>query len=372
MTRSDPITHALQTGVQEGVFPGAVLLVRLRNTILYHKAVGLTSSLPSSSPSHINTLYDLASLTKPLAAATACLCLVQDGFVDLDQTAGSILRPLTTDPIGEATIRDLLCHRTGLPAWRPFYQQFTLRNGEFPESLSRHDRGNGMLDQIRHEPLEYQPRTKAIYSDLGFILLGFVIEKQARQSLAEYCQERMYSQLGARPLFFVKGEGLTSSEDMVSLNIAPTEQDPWRGRLLQGEVHDENAFVLEGVSGHAGLFGTAEAVAVMTGAWLDGYWGRHSFFHQPLVKEFVTRQGDSSWALGWDTPSAPSSSGSHFSPESFGHLGFTGTSIWIDPIRELEVILLTNRVHPTRDNNKIREFRPLIHDLVYEEFVSSQ
>ena len=369
MSRSDPITEALQAGVQEGIFPGAVLLVRLRNTILYHKAVGLTSTYPSSPPSDINTLYDLASLTKPLATTTACLCLVQDGLVDLDQTAASILRPLTTNPIGEATIRDLLCHRTGLPAWCPFYQQFTLRNGKFPESISSRDRRDGMLDQIRQEPLEYQPRTKAIYSDLGFMLLGFVIEKQAKQSLAKYCQERMYSQLGAQPLFFVNEKGLTSSEDPVSLNIAPTEHDPWRGRLLQGEVHDENAYVLGGVAGHAGLFGTAEAVAVMTGAWLEGYWGRHSFFHQQLVKEFVTKQGDSSWALGWDTPTQPSSSGRHFSPESFGHLGFTGTSIWIDPTRALEVILLTNRVHPTRDNNTIREFRPLIHDLVYEEFI---
>ena len=229
-----------------------------------------------------------------------------------------------------------------------------------------------MLDQIRQEPLEYQPRTKAIYSDLGFMLLGFVIEEQAKQSLAEYCQKRMYSQLGARPLFFVNDQGLTSSEDTVSSDVAPTEQDPWRGRLLQGEVHDENAFVLDGVSGHAGLFGTAEAVGVITGAWLDGYWGRRDFLYQELVKAFVTRQGDSSWALGWDTPSHPSSSGTHFSSSAFGHLGFTGTSIWIDPIHELEVILLTNRVHPTRDNNKIREFRPMIHDLVYEEFVGSQ
>ena len=372
MTRSDPITQALQTGVQEGVFPGAVLLVRLRNTILYHKAVGLTSSLPSSSPSHINTLYDLASLTKPLATTTAFLCLVQDDLIDLDQEVGSILRPLTTSSIGEATIRDLLCHRTGLPAWRPFYQQYTLRNGQFPESISRRDRREGILKKIGQEPLEYQPRTKAIYSDLGFMLLGFVIEEQARQSLSEYCQKRMYSQLGARPLFFVNNKGQTSSEDTVSSDVAPTEHDPWRGRLLQGEVHDENAFVLDGVSGHAGLFGTAEGVAVMTGAWLDGYRGRSDYFIHELVKEFLCKQGNSSWTLGWDTPSQQSSSGRHFSPESFGHLGFTGTSIWVDPIHELEVILLSNRVHPTRENNQIREFRPKIHDLVYEEFVGRQ
>lgn len=153
--------------------------------------------------------------------------------------------------------------------------------------------------------------------------------------------------------------------------VAPTEDDPWRGRMLQGEVHDENACALGGVAGHAGLFGTAAAVAAMTGLWLDGYLGKRGLLSPELVRRFASRQGTpgSSWGLGWDTPSAPSSSGKYFSPQAFGHLGFTGTSVWIDPMCELEVVLLSNRVHPTRQNIAIQTFRPLLHDVIYERVV---
>ena len=155
--------------------------------------------------------------------------------------------------------------------------------------------------------------------------------------------------------------------------IAPTERDTWRGRLLCGEVHDENAAALGGVAGHAGLFGTAEAVLALTGAWLAGYHRKPSILNHEVVRDFTRRQAtvpESSWAMGWDTPSLPSSSGRYFSSQSFGHLGYTGTSIWIDPECELEVVLLSNRVHPTRKNDGIRVLRPAIHDLVYQEFVT--
>jgi len=154
--------------------------------------------------------------------------------------------------------------------------------------------------------------------------------------------------------------------------VAPTEQDEWRTRLLCGEVHDENAAAMGGIAGHAGLFGTAESVLAVSGAWLSAYCGRTSILEKELVREFTTRQEfdeRSSWALGWDTPSMPSSSGTSFSDRSFGHLGYTGTSLWIDPMCELEVVLLSNRVHPTRKNEKIKAFRPYIHDLVYGECV---
>ncbi|UCE63951.1 MAG: serine hydrolase [Nitrospirota bacterium] len=371
MSRSHPITHALRAGVQEGVFPGAVLLVRLHNTILYHEAVGLASSLPAATAARLNTLYDLASLTKPLATATAILCLVQDGLAHLDQPVGSILPTLMTSSVSEATIRDLLGHRSGLPAWRPYFKQFGFQEGKWREQDSLEKRREFVLHKICHEPLEDQPRDQTLYSDLGFMLLGFVIESKTNQSLGRYCKERIFDPLSAKSLSFLQSEGEVSPGHGASCDIAPTEQDPWRGRLAQGEVHDENAYLLGGIAGHAGLFGTAGAVAAITGAWLGGYWGRNAFFDQNLVNEFVAKQPGSSWALGWDTPSLPSSSGTRLSQSAFGHLGFTGTSVWIDPIPELEVILLSNRVHPTRDNNKIKDFRPMIHDLVYQEFVGN-
>jgi CubicO group peptidase (beta-lactamase class C family) len=156
--------------------------------------------------------------------------------------------------------------------------------------------------------------------------------------------------------------------------VAPTEVDSWRGRLLCGEVHDENAAALGGEAGHAGLFGSVDAVLAITGIWMQAYHGRAAILDQGLVREFTRRQdpaGAASWALGWDTPSIPSSAGQYFAARSFGHLGYTGTSIWIDPEQELEVVLLSNRVHPTRTNEAIRDFRPMIHDLVYREFVGS-
>ena len=369
MSRSSPITHALRTAVREGIFPGAVLFVRLSNIILCHEAIGLASTLPSAPAARVTTLYDLASLTKPLATATAMLCLVQDGLAHLDQTVGSILPPMRNSPVGEATIRDLLSHRSGLPAWRPYFKQFGFQDGSWREQDSLEKRRKFVLHKIGHEFLDYQPRDKALYSDLGFMLLGFVIESKTNQSLSNYCKERIFDPLGVTSLAFPQSDGEVLSGHGTSLDIAPTEHDPWRGRLVQSEVHDENAYILSGIAGHAGLFGTAEAVAALTGAWLEGYWGRKAFFDPKLVREFVAKQPGSSWALGWDTPSIPSSSGTRFSPSAFGHLGFTGTSIWIDPIPELEVILLSNRVHPTRDNNKIKDFRPMIHDLVYKEFV---
>ena len=224
------------------------------------------------------------------------------------------------------------------------------------------------LDLIKQEPVEAPPGAQSVYSDLGFILLGVVVERAGGSPLADYCRSAVFEPMGAL-LGFRGPKGAASAG--LSL-IAPTEDDPWRGRLLRGEVHDENAWALGGVAGHAGLFGTAEGVSVVVGHWLDGYKGRSRLLQADLVKRFTTRQENipgSSWALGWDTPSAPSSSGSRFSPASFGHLGYTGTSVWVDPSVELEVVLLSNRVHPTRRNESIKQFRPLIHDVIYGELI---
>ncbi|MCA9472312.1 MAG: serine hydrolase [Nitrospirales bacterium] len=361
MDTTNPITGALQQGIRDRVFPGAVLLVRCAGEVRYHQAVGSHSPILPLRPANRETVYDLASLTKPLATGTGILCLVQDGRLDLEESIGTILTELRGTLIARATVRDILCHRSGLPGYRPYYQSVI--------GAGRETSRQPMLAFIGKEPLEYEPRTKSLYSDLGFMLLGFAIERRTEQSLKRYCEERIFGPLRAYPLAY--REVLSVDADHTS-PIAPTEQDPWRGRLLQGEVHDENAYVLGGVAGHAGLFGTALAVSSITQAWLNAYHGRESLLDSQLVRQFVSRQAmpcDSSWALGWDTPSSPSSSGKYFSASSFGHLGFTGTSIWIDPEAELEVILLTNRVHPTRENNNIREFRPMIHDVVYEKII---
>ena len=372
------IQAALQSAVDEGVFPGAQLAVRLRGELQCMAVAGRLSSEPPGLPVQLSTIYDLASLTKPLATATSVLLLIQRAKVSLEEPVQQVLAELDGVPIGQATVRDLLAHRSGLPGWRPLFERLEAR-GIVPvlsggnQSVKQH-----LLQMIHDEPLIYARGERSVYSDLGFMLLGFLVERLSGMALDIWCEETIIRPLRADPLMFCPVAGQAQPgvvrPTVDASRIAPTERDEWRNRLLRGEVHDENAAAMGGVAGHAGLFGTAESVLAVSGAWLRAYKGKWSILNEKLVREFTTRQepaSGSSWALGWDTPSAPSSSGSCFSERSFGHLGYTGTSLWIDPLCELEVVLLSNRVHPSRKNEKIKVFRPFIHDLVYREFVSA-
>ena len=372
------IQAALQSAVDDGVFPGAQLAVRLRGELQYVAVAGRLSSEPPGLPVQPSTIYDLASLTKPLATVTSVLLLIQRAKVAIEDPVQHVLPELEGTPIGQATVRDLLTHRSGLPGWRPFYERLDAR-GMVPGfsggnlSVKQHT-----LKMIREEPLIYARAERSVYSDLGFMLLGFLVERLSGMALDLWCEEAIIRPLRADPLMFcptaARAQLDVARPAIDASQIAPTEQNEWRNRFLCGEVHDENAAAMGGVAGHAGLFGTAESVLAVSGAWLRGYHGRESILDGELVRQFTTRQGSaaqSSWALGWDTPSAPSSSGSGFSERSFGHLGYTGTSLWIDPLCELEVVLLSNRVHPSRRNEKIKVFRPCIHDLIYREFVSA-
>jgi CubicO group peptidase (beta-lactamase class C family) len=376
MSAADPIAGAMQCAVDEGVFPGAVLLVRLRGNIVYHRAFGHAVLLPDPAPASPDTIYDLASLTKPLATASALLCLIQDGQLGLDVSVQEILVELAGSAIGQATVAHLLNHSSGSPAWRPFYERVAEQDRIQPGFLGSDRAKRLVMQMIRDEALLSPIGTKSIYSDLGFMLLGFLVERVTDRSLASFCRDRIYNRINAEGLFFIGsgGEqvGGPPSGPADFQRIAPTEDDPWRGRLLRAEVHDENAYALGGIAGHSGLFGTAASVAKVTGCWLSAYLGQESPLSPGQVRRFVARQGltpESSWALGWDTPSAPSSSGTRLSPESFGHLGFTGTSVWVDPMAEMEIVLLSNRVHPTRKNEAIRKFRPLIHDVIHGEMI---
>ena len=373
------IQAALQSAVDDGVFPGAQLAVRLRGELQCVVVAGRLSSEPPGLPVQPTTIYDLASLTKPLATVTSVLLLIQRAKVALGDPVQEVLAELKGAPIGQATVRELLAHRSGLPGWRPFYERLDARGmvaglpgGSQP--VKQH-----VLNMIRDEPLIYARGERSVYSDLGFMMLGFLVERLSGMALDLWFEDAIVRPLRADPMMFCPTAGraqlATVRRPIIDVScIAPSEQDEWRNRLLRGEVHDENAAAMGGVAGHAGLFGTAESVLAVSGAWLRGYHGRESILDGELVRQFTTRQESaarSSWALGWDTPSAPSSSGSSFSERSFGHLGYTGTSLWIDPLCELEVVLLSNRVHPSRRNEKIKVFRPYIHDLVFREFVSA-
>ncbi len=364
----DAVLQAFQRAVHEKVFPGAVALVRSRGTVVFHEAVGTRGGPSDDRPVCRESIYDLASLTKPLATSTAMVCLVQDGRLHLDQPVAHWVAELEGSPFAGVALRHLLSHGAGLPAWRPYYERLAPSRLPPRNEGERRQRLRELLRAIASEPVEYEPGSRSLYSDLGFMLLGVVVERCAGTSLAAYCRQRIYEPLGIASLSYNSGD---AADAMVRdpANIVPTGWDHWRNRSLCGEVHDENAYALGGVAGHAGLFGTAHAVSQLSAAWLRAVKGRDGFLNAALAERFVRRQTDgASWGLGWDTPSAPSSSGTRFSSRAFGHVGFTGTSLWIDPSCELEVVIVSNRVHPTRANTAIQTFRPRIHDAIHQEW----
>jgi CubicO group peptidase (beta-lactamase class C family) len=372
----EPIAEKMQQGVDEGVFPGAVLLVSHQGRTVHHAAYGFACLLPEREPATVDTIYDLASLTKPIATATAAAFLAADGKFGLDDPLERCMPELTQDDLRRATIRHLLNHTSGLPAWRPLYERI-VPDGRRLREQSLSSRRAAVCHAIHREPLTEPVGGRCLYSDLGFILLGEILERIVKQEWAAFCHNEVFPRLGAGGLFYMSESGPTGDVSITGRQFAATEQDDWRGRIIRGEVHDENTAVMGGVSAHAGLFGTAEAVLQAVTPWLAAVRGEASPIPASWAEEFVRKQGidpNGSWALGWDTPSrgpggTPSSSGQYFSPSSFGHLGYAGTSVWNDPERELIVVLLTNRVHPTRKNDKIRAFRPALHDVVFKNVV---
>jgi serine-type D-Ala-D-Ala carboxypeptidase len=368
---SDALADKMREGLEQGVFPGAVLLVAAGNQLVHHASYGHATLIPQPEPTSVDTYYDLASLTKPLATVTAILGFVADGRVALDAPIGQFLPELRHESLRRGTIRHLLNHCTGLPAWRPFYERIVPDGTRLRETAVAQRRA-ALFDAIHHEDLIEPVGARSVYSDLGFILLGELLERVSGKDWLTLSHDQVFAPLGVRGLFYMSETGPTGGTSIRGRSFAATEQDPWRGRLLRGEVHDEHAAIMGGVSSHAGLFGTAQSVFELAAMWLAAVRGESTQFPTNWAREFVRRQNlapGSSWGLGWDTPSRglagePSSSGNHFSPSSFGHLGYAGTSVWIDPERHLIVVLLTNRVHPHRTNNLIRQFRPVLHDTV--------
>lgn len=371
------VEHAFLEAVEHGVIPGATAIVRKGEEIVFEGAFGYRSIVPERSPMAIDTVFDLSSLTKPLATTIATMLLAQDGKIRLDDRVTRFFHNFSVHGKSHITFRHLLAHCSGLAAWRPFYQQIAdvEKHGKV-NFMASHEAKEFVYEEIHREKLEAPPGTRTIYSDLNFMLLGETVERISGMALNRFCREKIYRPLGLRSTDFidislVRSRRLKPVEEL----FAPTSFCPSRKRLLLGEVDDENAFAMGGVAGHAGLFGCVREVDRIVRELVACHSGRSGLLPQKIVSEFWTRDATvdgSTWALGWDTPSPEySSSGHHFSPCAVGHLGFTGTSIWIEPAREIAVTLLTNRVHPKRDNQAIREFRPKIHDLIMEAIESS-
>lgn len=375
----------IEEAIARRVFPGAALAVTLRGNLLACHGFGrftypppdLASAVPHPGINHNSltnhdithqtlnqnvereTVWDLASLTKPIATASMAMLLCQRGMLSLDTTVATLLPEFAEAELlhrgwrEQVTVRMLLAHSSGLPAHRKLYLTATGREA--------------MLAAARRLPLHSPPMERAEYSDIGFILLGELLERIAGEPLDVFCQREIFSPLHLNFSFVLQPSSM--------MDVPPTINDTsYRGRIVQGEVNDENAYAMGGVAGHAGLFGDVLSVArfahcILRSSGQGTPPQGQPLFHPEMVELFTARQSDppgTSRALGWDTPSQPSQSGTRFSPRSFGHLGYTGTSLWCDPTRALSVTLLTNRTWPDGRNQAIKELRPRLHDAILD------
>jgi serine-type D-Ala-D-Ala carboxypeptidase len=422
------LTPLFRDALAERVFSGASVLVAGVAGALFEAAYGALSFSPQAAPVTPGTWFDLASLTKPIVTASLTMVAVSQGWLQLDAPLEQLLAHRSVPPDkGAITLRQILNHCSGLPAYQPYYQQLN--------DIAAADRRETLLTWILQEPLIAPPQTICAYSDLGFMLLTEVIEHTLAMPLDFAAHRFLFEPAGIEELRFLpvacnaapepsavawwtasrlpapiySGESrdeaafpvtggppppslpstpevernhdsavlpqtaLNDETDGVArLQFAQTEWCPWRLRLLDGEVHDENTFALGGVAGHAGLFGTARAVH----RWLAELWAVHDglanspWIDASVIRAFWQRQNlvaSSTWALGFDTPSATASStGECLSTHSVGHFGFTGTSFWLDLDQKVLIILLTNRIHPSRHNQAIKAFRPQFHNIIMD------
>ena len=342
----------VEDAIAARAFPAASIAITHQGKLIALKTFGCFT-FEDNRRVATETLFDLASVTKVIATTSMAMILYEHGLLELDAPVVGIVPEFTDDLTGnvdqrrtEVTLRMLLAHSSGLPAHEKFYLKFRTR----PE----------LLHAAFTTPLIGDPGSHAEYSDIGFIILGIALERLAEESLDKFCQREIFG-----PLVMLH---TTFNPPQVIRGMAPPTalDETFRERIIRGEVQDENAFVLGGVAGHAGLFSTAGEVAKFAHAILSG---GSPILRPETISLFTRREStppNTSRALGWDTPSSPSQSGKYFSASSFGHLGYTGTSLWIDPSRQFSVTLLTNRTWPDCSNQTIKQVRPHFHDAIVE------
>ena len=341
----DSLLAILTRGVADSAFPGAIVVVGTHAGPIATVSAGHLDWATGSPRPTSSTLWDIASLTKVVGMTSAMMQLVESGRVDLDAPVQRYLPEWTGTNKERVTVRHLLTHQSGLPAFKTYF-----RNNVSPDST---------LALFFSTPLDTLPAVRMVYSDIGAILLGKIVERVSGESIDRYLARYVFA-----PLRMVD----TRYRPSVALRprIAPTENDPWRGRHLVGEVHDENAFALGQVSAHAGLFSSARDLARLAEAYLNKGALDGARLAKPATIRLFTTVNDSAFssrALGWDTPAANGSAGHFIERPAFGHTGFTGTSFWVAPQHDLYVILLTNRVNPTREHSRVGLVRIAVADV---------
>ncbi len=347
--------------IKEKFFPGAVVGISIFSGTkkeIFLAAFGSVEydGLPLSK----EIFYDLASLTKPLATTLAVISLLKNKILDLQDTLPDLLEIELPKDKKNIKIIHLLGHCSGLPAYRPYFKDLA---GKKKYS------GSAMIKKIMDENLTYKTGKRQLYSDLGFMLIGEIIKKKTSLRLDEYVNKKIYEPMGIDKLLFFNFDNKIRK----GVNFAPTELCNWRKKLLYGQVHDDNAFMMQGVAGHAGMFGNVYGVTALVNYLIDIIEGKkdHPNINREDLNTFIKKnKKNESFGLGFDTPSSENSSSGHcFSDKSFGHLGFTGTSFWVDLEKKISIVLLTNRVHPDRENEKIRKLRPIFHDLIMNKLM---
>lgn len=372
----------LDEAISQRAFPCASIAVTKAGKLLALKSFGhFTYEEAPGEPADFHsgvtpaTLFDVASLTKPVATTTMAMILYQRGLLELDAPVIGIIPEFMADACGEpdprrrdVTFRMLLAHSSGLPAYEKLFLQ----------ARSRED----LLRAAFTTSLSADPGTRAEYSDIGFILLAAALERLAGEPLDIFCRREIFGPLAMTNTCFnppanrrkqipPTADEREEEAQRQSTGIPAKPRSTFRNKIIQGEVQDENAYVLGGVAGHAGLFSTAEDLARFAHIL---HTGGSPILHPETVALFIRRESvppGTSRALGWDTPSSPSQSGKYFDPRSYGHLGYTGTSLWIDPDRQLSITLLTNRTWPDCSNQAIKRVRPTFHDAVIEALQES-
>jgi CubicO group peptidase (beta-lactamase class C family) len=343
-----PAFELLQQAIAQHAFPAASVAVTHQGKLVALKAVGRFTYDPQSPQVTSASIFDLASVSKVVATTSVAMTLYQRGLLDLEIPVVSVVPEFSgqDERRREVTLRMLLAHSSGLPAYEKLFRRTRTKEE--------------LLDAAFATQLAADPGSEATYSDIGFIILGIALERIADEPLDRFCQREVFGPLGMAHTAFNPPPAWRPS-------IPPTvDDDSFRHRIIQGEVYDENASVLGGVAAHAGVFAPAHDIAIFANAMLNG---GQPILHSETLAVFTRREPSpvgTSRALGWDTPSSPSQSGKYFSPHSFGHLGYTGTSLWIDAERQLSVTLLTNRTWPDASNKAIQEIRPKFHDAVVE------
>jgi len=354
--RTEKINKLFITALNNNVFPGAAFSFSRWSGGDYDRLVryyGYAEQKPERKTLGKDYIFDLASLTKPLATVPVLLNLFEKKSIMPETRLAEIFSFCPLDK-SEITIEQLMSHRAGFSPHKEYFNELF----KIPEQKRRME----LLKSIFRESLLAKPGESHCYSDLGFMLLGLIIEKITDKSLSELASSCIYTPSGLQNDLFFPGLSEKGDKPYVS-----TEKCLWSEKMLSGIVHDDNCRAMGGVAGHAGLFGTIRGVSRFCEQLLDQWQGRGKCqaYSNELLSKILTRVGQSTWTMGFDMVSEKgSSSGRYFSKESVGHLGFTGTSFWIDPVKNCIVVLLSNRVHISRDNWKIKEFRPIFHDLL--------